>query len=79
MQISVKFIATYRKLLPEGTSGNSIQLEVADGTRLEELLASFNVPGERESVILVNGHAPADDQVLMPGDLVIAFPAMAGG
>ena len=79
MQITLKLIATYRKLLPEGAKGNTIQIEIAEGSPVEEILTKYGVPGERESVILVNGHAPEPGQTLKPGDTLVAFPALAGG
>jgi len=79
MKISVKLIATYRQLLPEGTSGNRLDIEVPSGTQVKEVIERFNLPYDRESVILVNGHVPDPDQPLQEGDQVVAFPAMAGG
>ena len=79
MKISVKLIATYRKLLPEGAAGNTIEIEVAEGSRAEDVLGQFGVPLDRASVILVNGRSPEPSQALQAGDLVVAFPAMAGG
>ena len=79
MKISVKLIATYRKLLPEDAAGNTIEIEVAEGSRVEDVLREFNVPLDRASVILVNGRSPEAGQALEAGDLVVAFPALAGG
>ena len=79
MKISVKLIATYRKLLPEGTAGNTVVLEVAAGATVRDVIRQFAVPYDASSVILVNGHTPDPDQKLEEGDQVVAFPAMAGG
>ena len=79
MKVSVKLIATYRKLLPPDTKGNTIQIEVARGTRLGELLAQFEVPLSSESVILLNGLTVDLETPLSEGDQVSAFSAMAGG
>ena len=79
MKISLKLIATYRKLLPDGTDGNTIELDIIPGTTVEDLLSEFDVPLDETSVIVVNGHMPVEGQVLLEGDLVSAFPALAGG
>ncbi len=79
MKISLKLIATYRKLLPEGTKGGTLELQVPEGTTAEEVLARFGVPLDESSVVVVNGHVPAEGQALREGDIITAFPAMAGG
>ncbi len=79
MKVSLKLIATYRKLLPEGTVGNTLTLDLPEGTNVVEALAPLGVPLDRESVILLNGHVPELEQQLHEGDVIYAFPAMAGG
>ena len=79
MQISLKLIATYRKLLPDGTQGNTILLEINPGTTVEALVSKFGVPLDESSVIVVNGRMPVEGQQLEEGDVVSAFPALAGG
>jgi molybdopterin converting factor small subunit len=79
MKISLKLIATYRKFLPEDKKGNTIELDAPEGATVEEVLARFGVPMDESSVILVNGHIPKEGQLLSEGDVIMAFPAMAGG
>jgi molybdopterin converting factor small subunit len=79
MKISLKLIATYRQLLPEGTPGNTVELEIAPGTTVEEVLSKFGVPLDETSVFVVNGRMPVEGQQLKEGDVVSAFPALAGG
>jgi sulfur carrier protein ThiS len=79
MKVTVKLIAIYRKLLPEGIQGNTLAVDVAEGTQVEDLLRDLGVPLDHSSVILVNGHVPDNGQKLSEGDVVHAFPAMAGG
>jgi molybdopterin converting factor small subunit len=55
-------------------------LDVPAGTRAIDLLARFGVPtGDRVSVILVNGRSVEPERVLEEGDVIAAFPALAGG
>ena len=76
----MKFIASYRKLLPPDAVGNRFEVEIAPGITVRELLSRYGVPLTDDSVILINGLASNSlDQLLADGDQVAAFSAMAGG
>ena len=79
MKISVKLLTTYRKKLPEGTTGNTCTLEVAARTRVGDVLEYFEIPDDASSVVLVNGSSPEGNQPLHEGDEVCIYSAMAGG
>lgn len=81
MQVRVKLFVTFRQYLPAGSEKSACDLDVPPGTRVQDLLLQFGVPIERPEVvaILVNGRHGPIDQVLQEGDVLAAFPAMAGG
>ena len=79
MKITVKLLATYSKMLPPGTEGNTCKVEFGKGARVEDVLKELNVPLDESTVILLNGHTPESNQLLKEGDALCAFPAMAGG
>ncbi len=79
MRVIIRFIATYRSYLPCGTDGNSCELEVAPGTLVGDLARQYGIPLDNSSVILVNGHTIDLEEPLQDGDVLAAFPAMAGG
>ncbi len=79
MRVIIRFIATYRSCLPPGTDGNSCALELAPGTSVGDLAAQYGIPLDDSSVILVNGHTVDLAALLQDGDVLAAFPAMAGG
>ena len=80
MKVSIKLLATYRKLLPPEATGNRCDIEVPEGTTISQLLHLFSVPLSEESVFLINGLTPESlDQELLDGDVLTAFSAMAGG
>lgn len=79
MRVQIKLLATYHRYLPPGTRSSSYEVEVAPGSRVEDLLARLPVPQGEASVVLVNGRGPQPGQVLQQGDVVCLFPAMAGG
>ena len=79
MKISVKLIATYRELLPPGTQGNKAEIEVPEGTKVSDVMTQFNIPQDESSVIVVNGRTVPLSTILVEGDEVTAFSAIAGG
>jgi sulfur carrier protein ThiS len=79
MKVRVKLIATYIALLPAGTQGNTIEIEVPLGTQVSDVMSRFGVPQDDSSVIVVNGLTVALDIVLSDGDMITAFSAVAGG
>ncbi|RLD03288.1 MAG: MoaD/ThiS family protein [Chloroflexi bacterium] len=79
MKISVKLIASYRELLPLGTQGNKVEIEVPEGTTASDVMTQFNVPQDVSSVIVVNGRTVPLSTILVEGDEVTAFSAIAGG
>ncbi len=79
MKVYVKLIATYRELLPPGTQGNKIEIDVPKGARVSDVMAQFNIPQDESSVIAVNGLAVPLSTPLEEGDRVAAFSAIAGG
>ena len=80
MNVRLKLFASYRQHLPPDSEGGACDLDVLAGTQTADLLARYGVPtGDGVSVILVNGRNAAPTQVLEDGDVVAAFPALAGG
>jgi molybdopterin converting factor small subunit len=80
MQVSVKLLASYRKLLPPEAENYKFEVEISPGTTVADLMSRYGVPLNEESVFLVNGLTPKNlDQVLEDGDVLAAFSALAGG
>jgi molybdopterin converting factor small subunit len=79
MKVSVKLIATLRDKLPEGATDNACEIDVPTGSVVEDVLSRFDIANDGTNVILVNGRVPDPGQELAEGDVVCAFPAMAGG
>ena len=79
MKINVKLIATYQKLLPVGTNGNTIELEIPRETTVSQVLSRFGVPLDDTSVIVLNGLTVDLTTHVSEGDTVSAFSAIAGG
>ncbi|MBI9045863.1 MAG: MoaD/ThiS family protein [Anaerolineaceae bacterium] len=79
MKITLKFLANYRQYLPPEAIGGQYDMEIETGLHALEIVAQFGVPTDENSVILVNGRTPKQEDILQDGDIVFVFPAMAGG
>lgn len=80
VKVFVKLLASYRKLLPPEVDDYKFEVEIPPGTTVADLMSRYGVPLNEESVFLVNGLTPKSlDQVLVDGDVVAAFSAIAGG
>jgi molybdopterin converting factor small subunit len=79
MRVKLRLFATYRDYLPPENDGNTIEFEVPSGTHIGDLMSMFDIPIGQESVILLNGITAGLDDTFNEGDIISAFPAMAGG
>lgn len=78
MRVKLKLFATFQRYLPAGSQGYACDLDLAAGTSVAQVLTGLDVPTQG-IVILVNGRTASPGQVLQEGDVVAAFPAIAGG
>ena len=83
MKIRVRLFAALRDYLPAGTPSNEMELVVADGISVQELIDRAALPAKRVHLVLVNGyHVPPGAYgatVLEDGDVVAIWPPVAGG
>jgi sulfur carrier protein ThiS len=88
VQITFKLFAMLSDHLPQEVDGvrregNSIRLEVPDGTTVQAMIERFNLPPKLVHLVLVDGAyvAPADraTRVLLPGEALAIWPPIAGG
>jgi molybdopterin converting factor small subunit len=79
VKVEVRLFATLGKYLPQGTPGDSVILEVPDQTTVGQVIASLHIPGDLDSLRVVNGHDAGVEQILKDGDVLSVFPPLAGG
>ena len=77
MKVQLKLIATYREFLPPENQGK-VEIDVTEGATAVSVIADLGIPID-ESVILVDGRSPTLGETLQEGNVIFAFPAMAGG
>lgn len=77
MIVQLKLFGHLRQHLPDGTGPHPV--EAADGVTVAELLTGFGVPADQPRILMVNGRHVRPDHVLADGDVLAAFPPVAGG
>ena len=79
MKVAVHLTATLRAYLPPGVHGDSVVLDVPEGTTVGQVVHSLRIPFELERLTVVNGRDAASDLRLVEGDVLSVFPPLAGG
>ncbi len=79
MKIEVRLFATLAGYLPDEGDGQSATRELADGTRVRDVVRSLRIPEDMPFLTMVNGRDAALDQTLADGDVLSLFPPLAGG
>lgn len=84
MRITLKLFASLTDYLPKDKcQGNELPLDVADGTKVAEVIDAFNLPEKLVHLVLVNGRYVAPEQradhCLAVGDALAIWPPIAGG
>lgn len=82
MRITLKLYASLTQYLPPGAKGQEVEIEIADGASPTSVLEKNNVPLAHAHLVLVNGvFVPHDerDKPLRDGDVMAAWPPVAGG
>lgn len=84
MKVTLKLYASLTSCLPpEARTSNFVNLEVAAGTTITQLVEPFNLPPKSVHLVLVNGSfVPPDQRATRPlteGDVLAIWPPIAGG
>lgn len=83
MRITIKLFALLAKYLPDGAVKNELEIEVADGASVQDVIHHLKLPSEHCHLVLVNGVyiAPSEREthVMAPGEALAIWPPVAGG
>jgi molybdopterin synthase sulfur carrier subunit len=79
MKIQLKLYGNLRSLSPGGQAGIAMEIELPDGSSLQDLVDQMQIPAEETKVAFVNGLVREWDYVLQDGDKAGIFPPVGGG
>ena len=84
MKICFKLFATLQDYLPpEAKKTNALNLELDEGTTVDQIIERFSLPLKLCHLVLIDGRfiPPADraTRVLQEGDTLAIWPPVAGG
>ncbi len=79
MKVDVALFAYLSDHQPDGLGGRHARaFDLADGTRVADVIADLALPDQPRIVFVNNRHA-AEDSALHDGDRLAIFPPIAGG
>lgn len=84
MRVTLKLYASLTACLPaERRHSNFVELDVADGATIDQVVEPFNLPPRSVHLVLVNGSfVPPElrpSKTLAEGDVLAIWPPIAGG
>jgi molybdopterin converting factor small subunit len=84
MNVTLKLFASLTDFLPaDARFSNLVELDVAPGTTIQQVVEQFRLPPKQVHLVLVNGHYIAADlrasRALEAGDVLAIWPPIAGG
>lgn len=84
MQITFKLYASLTEFLPvERRRSNLVELDVAEGATIAQIIEPFNLPMKMVHLVLINGvYVPPTERAtraLQEGDVLAIWPPIAGG
>ena len=79
MKVEVRLFASFTKYLPEDAEGQMVQMDLEEGTTIEQVLIKLGVPLDHVKLVFLNNVKAPVDSVLNEGDRMGAFPPVAGG
>lgn len=83
MQVQLELYASLMRYLPPGAERHRIAVEVPEGFTVQALLDRYRIPREQSHLVLHNGvflyPQQREQTVLEQGDVIAAWPPVAGG
>ncbi|KAB2965220.1 MoaD/ThiS family protein [Zoogloea sp.] len=83
MRVVFKLFASLADHLPAERRGNLVEIDVAPGTTVGDLIVRYRVPEKSAHLVLINGHyippAARAGRALQDDDEVAIWPPIAGG
>ena len=79
IRVNVRLFATLRRFYPDYDPKNGIDVKAEEGTTIETLIRTLQLPESEARVILINGRSKKITDLITDGDQVNIFTPLGGG
>ena len=79
MRVTVKLFATLVRFKDGSRAGRPFEVELPEGSLVQDLVSSLNIPLEETHVVFINNIIVETRSRLEDGDVVGLFPPVGGG
>ena len=79
MRVKVRLFANLRDYVPEARIGVTLEVELAEGARVADVVEHYRLPKELVKLAFVNGVYQELDFALHENDEIGIFPPIGGG
>lgn len=79
IRVTVKLYATLRRFFPDYDPDRGIDAKVEEGSTIENLIQTLELPPNEARVILIRGISKKSTDVVKDGDQVNIFTPLGGG
>lgn len=79
MKVGVRLQAILRRYRPAGFTGDTIEMDLANGATVRDAIEALSVPVNLIHAVFINEEQGALDTALAEGDRVRVFPPVVGG
>jgi len=79
IRVHVRLFATLRRFFPDYDPEKGIELKVKEGSTVQDLIQTLQLPEKEARVVLINGMSKKNTDMLTDGDQVSLFTPLGGG
>jgi molybdopterin converting factor small subunit len=79
MHVTVKLFATLVRFKDGSRAGRPFEMELPEGSMVQDLINLLNIPVEETHVVFINNIIEERGSKLKDGDVVGMFPPVGGG
>jgi molybdopterin synthase sulfur carrier subunit len=79
IRVNVRLFATLRRFFPDYNPEKGMDIKVEEGSTIENLIQSLQLPEKEAKVILINGKSKKTSDVITDGDQINIFTPIGGG
>jgi molybdopterin converting factor small subunit len=79
IRVNVRLFATLRRFFPDYNPDKGIEVKVEEGSTVENVIQTLQLPKNEASVILINGMSKKTTDMLTDGDQISLFTPLGGG